>query len=177
MRVIESVPSFGWWPLSALGLLAALALLYSHPARAAGEVKVDGGGAIVESEDAGGGMPSSNPRVGTIVAAHPDQYVVVCVAGCDGKPRVVQLLPRPATARIGGYVPSMAKMGRELYGPPSPSKLARRANSDVVCVAGCIGRTGQVLQRVSGLPPLRTVKPSPQKRREEKRNEPLDIDP
>jgi hypothetical protein len=164
----------GWWLLSALGLMAALILISAYPARAAGEVTVDEGGTVVDTEDTGGGMPSSNARVRPILAAHPSQYVVICVAGCDGKPRAVQILPRPATARVGGYLPSMAKMGREIYGPPSPSSRGRQSAAqanDVVCLAGCIGRAGQVVQRVSGLPPVKVKATKP------KANEPLDMIP
>lgn len=144
-----------WWLLSAFGLIAAFALLYARPARAEGEVKVDDGGSVVERDDAGDGMPSSNPRVRPILAAHPGQYVVICVAGCDNKPKAVQVLPRRTAVRVGGYKPSMAKMGRGVYGPPSPSKLARQAAAradDVVCVAGCNRRPGQVVQRLPDLP-------------------------
>jgi hypothetical protein len=166
--------------LSAFGLMAALALLYAQPAHAEGEVKVDAGGTAVESEDAGGGMPSSNPRVRSILAAHPDRYVVACVAGCDGKPQAVQILPRSTTARVGGYRPSMAKMGREIYGPPSPSKLTRQAAAeadDVICVAGCNRRPGQIVQRLPGLPPLAKPKANKQKSGAKKRDTRFDLLP
>ena len=167
---------FVWQLLSALGLMATFVLLFAHPARAAGEVEVDEG-AVVDTEATGGGMPSSNPRVRPILAAHPGQSVVICVAGCDGKPRAVQVLPGPVTARVGGYLPSMAKMGTEAYGPPSPvGRQAAAQDNDVVCLAGCAGRPGQVLQRVSDLPPAK-VKPTKPRRTEERRNAPLGIDP
>lgn len=156
-----------------------MALLYAFPALAAGEVAVDEGGVVVDVE-AGGGMPSSNPRVRPILAAHPGQYVVICVAGCDGKSRAVQVLPGPVTARVGGFVPSTAKMGNEIYGPPRPAALAGKATAqanDVVCVAGCIGRPGQVVQRMSGLPPPQGAKALKRKTNGDKRNEPLDINP
>jgi hypothetical protein len=170
----------GWWLLSALGLMAALALVSAHPARAeaqaqaeaqAGaqaeaEVKVDDGGTVVESDDSGAGMPSSNPRVRPILAAHPGQYVVICVAGCDHKPQAVQVLPRETTVRIGGYAPSMARMGREVQGPPSASQRARQVAApadDVVCIAGCNRHPGQVVQTLPGLPP--SAKPQPKERK------------
>jgi hypothetical protein len=136
-----------------LALTAALACLLSLNARADDKVTVEAGGRAPETEDTGGGMPSSNPRVRPILAAHPGQLVVVCVAGCDGKPRAVQVLPGPVTARVGGYVPSAGKIDKEVYGPPHPGKLAGAADADVVCLAGCTGRPGQVVQRVSDLPP------------------------
>jgi hypothetical protein len=53
-------------------------------------------------------------------------------------------------------VPSAAKTGKPVYGPQRPgASPASRASTenDVVCVAGCAGKPGQVLQRISGLPP------------------------
>jgi hypothetical protein len=176
-RPAERQYLFVWYLLSALGLMATFVLLSAHPARAAGEVEIDEGGAVVDAEATGGGMPSSNPRVRPILAAHPGQSVVICVAGCDGKPRAVQVLAGPVTARVGGYLPSMAKMGTEAYGPPSPAgRQAATQDNDVVCLAGCTGRPGQVLQRVSDLPPIK-VKPAKRERSKEKRDAPLDIDP
>jgi hypothetical protein len=156
------------WPLLARYLLAALSLmvalnfLSSLNARAESKVEVDEGGALLDSDDTGGGMPSSNPRVHPILAAHPDQFVVICVAGCDGKPHAVQILPRSGavTARAGGYVPSMGKMGKESYGPPRPAHAGGTASeaNDVVCLAGCIGRPGQVVERITDLPPPRRAR-------------------
>jgi hypothetical protein len=159
--------------------VGALSFLQALPVRAAGEVVVDEGGTVVDMGVIGGGMSSSNPRVGPILAAHPGQYVVICVAGCNGKPRVVQLLPRPMTVRVGELVPSKAKTGPEVYGPSRPEARAGKAEAktnDVVCVAGCTGRVGQVLQRMSGLPPEKTK--APQKTGDkERRIEPLDTNP
>jgi hypothetical protein len=157
--------------------MAALSLFSSLAARAEGKVGLDEGGTVVDADDAGGGMSSSNPRVQPILAAHPARYVVICVAGCDGKPQAVQVLPRPVTARVGGFLPSTAKMGNETYGPPRPATLADKTAStqnDVVCLAGCSGRPGQVVDRIADLPPPRKAVP---KARKDKRNEPLDVDP
>jgi hypothetical protein len=174
-RCLERWPSLGWLLLSALGLMAALSFLSSTGARAENKVELDQGGAVADTVDPRDGMPSSNPRVRSILAAHPGQYVVICVAGCNGKPHAVQILPRPVTARAGGYLPSMAKMGKEAYGPPRPAALARSSvvqANDVVCVAGCVGRPGQVVQRVSGLPP-----PARRKASNKKRDNRLDLLP
>jgi hypothetical protein len=149
----------GWLALSALGLMALLSL-YALPLHAAEEVTVDEGGTL-EDVDVGNGMPASNALVRPILAAHPGQLVVVCVAGCPSKVRAVQVLPRPVTARAGGFVPTAAKMGNEAYGPPPPAKLRGQTanlNNDVICVAGCAGRPGQVVQRITGLPSPQTVK-------------------
>jgi hypothetical protein len=136
-------------------LLAAAALcVLTHKAHA-NDVKVDAGGDAIDLHS-GGGMPDTNPRVKSILAAHPNDFVTICVAGCDGKSKVVQVLPRPVTTRTGEVVPSSAK---DTYGPPKPGKSSQRAsaadeNNDVICLAGCMGKAGQVLQRVKDLPPL-----------------------
>ena len=70
---------------------------------------------------------------------------------------MVQILPRPVTTRTGEVVPSSAK---DTYGPPKPGKSSQRAsaadeNNDVICLAGCMGKPGQVLQRIKDLPPLK----------------------
>src|SRR5688500_16845720 len=46
-----------------------------------------------ESSGSGKGMPASNPRVRGMLAAHPGEFVTICVAGCAGKPSIVQMLP------------------------------------------------------------------------------------
>jgi hypothetical protein len=136
-------------------LLAAAALCVVNPQAHATDVKVDAGGDAIDLHP-GRGMPDTNPRVKSILAAHPNDFVTICVAGCDGKSKVVQILPRPVTTRSGEVVPSSAK---DTYGPPKPGKSAQRAsaadeNNDVICLAGCMGKSGQVLQRVKDLPPL-----------------------
>lgn len=144
--------------LLSVGLAAALSLAHAGPLLAAEDkVAVDEGGRLSERLGSSVGMPSSNPRVRSILAAHPNQYVVICVAGC-GKPKIVQILPAPAAQRIGQHVPSAGKTNGEVYGPPSPGRAGRRGASkqdDVVCLAGCIGKPGKVLQHISGLPPPR----------------------
>jgi hypothetical protein len=157
--------------------MAVLSLVSSLAARAEGKVDLDEGGRVVDADDAAGGMSSSNPRVKSILAAHPGQYVVVCVAGCNGKPHAVQVLPRPVTARVGEFLPSAAKIGKETYGPPRPAGFADKTagtENDVLCLAGCSGRPGQVVDRIADLPPPSKAVP---KARKDKRNEPLDVDP
>lgn len=142
--------------LSVAGLATALWFANPAPLEAAGdEVAVDDGGTLTDRIGGGRGMPSSSPRVRPILAAHPNQYVVICVAGCDGRPKAVQILPRPTTGRVGAFVPSAAKSGGEVYGPPRPGQKQRAAvkQNDVVCLAGCVGKPGQVVQHLSGLPP------------------------
>jgi hypothetical protein len=169
--------------LAALGAAALLWLFHSPPARAENDVVVDGDSLAVAGS--GKGMPSSNPRVQSILAAHPNQLVVICVAGCDGKPKPVQILPLPVVGRVGQFVPSAATTGKGVYGPEKPgAPLAGSVAdiNDVVCVAGCNTRPGQVLQRITGLPPPPKVAP---KRKEEavpkepsaEKNEPLEVNP
>jgi hypothetical protein len=132
--------------------LAAAAMFAVAPSAHAKDVKVDAGGDALDLHT-GRGMPANNPRVQSILAAHPNEFVTICVAGCDGKSKVVQILPRPVTGRTGEYVQSSAK---DTYGPPQPGKPARQMsdeNNDVICLAGCMGKPGQILQRVKDLPP------------------------
>jgi hypothetical protein len=142
-------------------LLMAAFYLAQRPAHAADDVVMEDGGDALDVNISSPGMPASNPRVQPILAAHPDQYVVVCVAGCDGKPKAVQILPRTVMGRQGAFVPAAGKTGRQLYGPPRPGRsdaAAKAGANDIVCVAGCMGRPGQVLQRVSDLPAATKVK-------------------
>lgn len=140
-------------PVPLLG--AAICWLALVPARAADEVVVDAGGSAADVEYAGSGMPRSNARIAPLLYAHPNENVVACVAGCGGKPQVVQLLPKAVKARTGAFVPSAARMGNDVYGPPHPSSPGRASaiDDDVVCIAGCVGRPGQVLQELPDLPP------------------------
>ena len=46
-------------------------------------------------------MPATNPRVKSLLAAHPAEFVTICVAGCAGKPSIVQMLPKPIPSRRG----------------------------------------------------------------------------
>ncbi len=147
---------------------------------------------VVDGQDApnldnlGGGMPRSNPRVKPFLAAHPDRFVVLCVAGCSGpKSKIVQLLPRPVKGRTAEYQTSAA-------GPDDKAKAKSRFSTysdDVVCLAGCTGRPGQVVQRDLDLPPPIVPKPpqeptldaappaKPEPTKPWKGNEPLDINP
>jgi hypothetical protein len=149
-----------------LAVLGAV-VLSAGPALAADKVEIDEGGTVKKEADSGRGMRKASPPVRAILAAHPNQLVVVCVAGCGGKPRPVQILPKATTGRVGGHVPTAAHGDGKVYGPPVPAAVERaRTRDDVVCLAGCRGKPGQVLQHVSGLPPPR--KPMSVKEREEK---------
>jgi len=141
---------------------------------------------VVNGQDApdldnyGGGMRASNPRVKPFLAAHPDQFVVLCVAGCSGpKSKIVELLPRPVKGRTAEFLPSAAGPEDKANGK---SRFAPGESDDVVCVAGCTGKPGQVLQRDLDLPPPVVAKPPQEKSSDaappakpEKGPEPLDI--
>jgi hypothetical protein len=156
-----------WWllPAVALGLTALTA---AEAGAASNETKVDSGGKVTVVED-GPGMSAANPRVKQILEAHPNDFVVICVAGCDGKPKAVQILPRPTVGRVGENVPTAAPLtkGKATYGPPKPGagERAPDVSNDVVCLAGCSGKPGTVLQRMTDLPPptARSTKPAESK--------------
>lgn len=85
------------------------------------------------------GMPASNARVRPILAKHRNQFVVVCVAGCKGQASPVQFLPKPVRKRTGLFVPAAFFGGTVAE------------SDDVICLAGCDKKAGQVVQRMQGL--------------------------
>ena len=85
------------------------------------------------------GMPASNARVRPILAKHRNQFVVVCVAGCKGQANSVQVLPKPVRKRTGLFVPAAFFGGTVAE------------SDDVICLAGCDKKAGQVVQRMQGL--------------------------
>ena len=85
------------------------------------------------------GMPASNARVRPILAKHRNQFVVVCVAGCKGQASPVQVLPKPVRKRTGLLVPAAFFGGTVAE------------SNDVICLAGCDKKAGQVVQRMGGL--------------------------
>lgn len=147
----------------ASSLVAVAVLLFaSTPAPAEGEEVIEGGAAVADTHEDGRGMPASNPRVKAMLAAHPNEFVTICVAGCAGKPSIVQVLPKPLEGRSAA-MRTTAGDGRPNYG-------AYGLDTDAVtCVAGCSGRRGQAVQRLPGLPPLKAA-PS-----RTEGNEPLDV--
>jgi hypothetical protein len=113
------------------------------------------------------GMPATNPRVKSILAAHPREFVTICVAGCRGKPSIVQMLPMPATARAGEMRTTAGSMGDPGKRGGDAAGLLKADPNAITCVAGCGGRPGQVLQHLPELPTPR--------KEAEAGNEPLDI--
>ncbi len=149
----------------ASSLVAMAALLFaSTPAPAEGENVIEGGAvAVVAHEDAGSGMPASNPRVKAMLAAHPNEFVTICVAGCAGKPSIVQVLPKPVEARSAAM--------RTTAGDSRPNYGAYGVDADAVtCVAGCSGQRGAAVQRLPGLSPMKAPAAAPAAG-----NEPLDV--
>ena len=129
-----------------------------------------------------GGMSASNPRVEPFLEARPDQFVVLCVAGCNGaKSKIVELLPRPVKGRAAEFQPSAARPEDKGKGK---GQFAAEDIDDVVCLAGCTGKPGQVLQRDLDLPPPVVAKPAQEKTSDaappgkpENAPEPLDTHP
>ena len=85
------------------------------------------------------GMPASNARVQPILVKHRNQFVVVCVAGCRGQVNLVQVLPKPVRKRTAQFVPAA------FFGGTAAE------SDDVICLAGCDKKAGQVVQRMQGL--------------------------
>lgn len=93
----------------------------------------------------------SSPRVAAILAAHPDRDVLICLAGCGGGPKLVAIRNRPtdgvnAAAGAGQLQPTAAQLLAQ------PAVAAARLSSepqigDVICLAGCLGAPGEVVQK------------------------------
>lgn len=98
-------------------------------------------------------------RVGAILAAHPDRDVLICLAGCGvGGPKIVALRhpAAKATEPAGGETPSAelrTSSGRLTVKPAAmtptavkPDLTAEPAVGDVICLAGCTGEPGEIVQ-------------------------------
>ncbi len=151
--------------ITACVLAAATLLFAATPAPAAGDEIVAGGEVSQVAEAPERGMPATNPRVKSLLASHPNEFVTICVAGC-GKPTIVQMLPKPSERRVGAM---RTTAGGADQGRPHPSYDAADRDA-VLCVAGCGGRTGEVVQRMPELPPLKVAPHATEGRG----NEPLD---
>jgi hypothetical protein len=107
------------------------------------------------------GMPATNPRVKSILAAHPREFVTICVAGCSGKPSIVQVLPMPTTTRTGKMRTTAGSMDGPRKGGADAAGFPPTDPNAITCVAGCGGRAGQVVQRLPDLPA--SGQPAPRK--------------
>src|SRR5687767_10728371 len=86
-------------PLIFASCIAAVGALLFASTPAPAEDELVEGGKVADIEDPGSGMPASNPRVKGLLAGRSNDFITVCVAGCAGKPAIVQVLPKPIEAR------------------------------------------------------------------------------
>lgn len=153
-------------------MASAFLVLAPAPSLAEAEELIEGD---VVDEGAGGGkgMAASNPRVKSMIAAHPGEFVTICVAGCDGKPSIVQMLPKPFESRSSEMRTTAGNFGPSGRGLAQPAGYGPASSDTTTCVAGCGGPPGQVLQRMPLLPPAakRALRGDA-----EAGNEPLDVD-
>jgi len=140
-------------PFAFASCLAGAAVLLSAatPAPAESDTVVEGGKALEVEPQSERGMSALNPRVRGLLDANPQDFVTICVAGCSGKPRIVQMLPKPYEGRAGSMRTTAG--GADHGAGPDDA---------VTCVAGCGGRPGQIVQRMSELPPAK-ASPRPKK--------------
>ena len=182
LSVIETLAPCSWAlavrrlvPSIALACLTVGGVLVLAPAllQAEAEELIEDGDVVDVGHVGEKGMPATNPRVKSILAAHPREFVTICVAGCIGKPSIVQILPMPATARAGEMRTTAGSMdGLHTRRRADAAGIAAADPNAVTCVAGCGGRPGQVLQRLPDLPARRQAPPP---KDAEAGNEPLDI--
>jgi hypothetical protein len=150
-------------------LSVVAALLFSPAAIAQDNASApDAIPSLVRGEAADPGMPASNPRVKSLLAAHPGELLTICVAGC-GKPQIVQALPKPKEVRSGAM--------RTTAGGAAASAAPKAAydtvdRDSVLCVAGCGGKSDRVVQQMQGLPAPPKTAPA---RADKGTNEPLDV--
>ncbi len=153
------VPSIG---VTMSLLVVAALLVLVPPADPAEADEIVAGGSATRAADTFEGMPATNPRVKSLLAAHPGDFVTICVAGC-GKPTIVQMLPKPLESRVGAMRTTAA-------GGPAQPAYEKADRDAVLCVAGC-GAHNKVVQRLPGLPAAPKAVPKP---KDPLRNEPLD---
>ncbi len=177
LSVFETFASGSWAPAVrrlrpsvALACLTVGCALVLAPALLPAEAEelVEDGDVVDVGHVGEKGMPATNPRVKSLLAAHPRDFVTICVAGCMGKPSIVQILPMPAAARAGEMRTTAGSMG----GSPTRGQADAADSDAVTCVAGCGGRPGQVVQRLPDLPSRRQATP---RKAPDVGNEPLDI--
>jgi len=131
-------------PFALASCFAAAAILLSAttPAPAEPDTVIEGGKAVDVDPRPERGMPASNPRVRGLIDANPQDFATICVAGCSGKPRIVQMLPKPYEGRAASMRTTAG--GADLGSGPDDA---------VTCMAGCGGRPGEIVQRLPDLPP------------------------
>ena len=103
-----------------------------------------------------------------ILAKHPDSNIIICIAGCGPQPSIVQVMPREAETRTESQVvPSSGRLGGDDAATPNAS-AAQPDTADVICLAGCLKKRGDVVHRkakVSWLTPQQSEAMKQQLRR------------
>lgn len=81
------------------------------------------------------GIADRDPRIAPILAAHPDRDLILCLAGCGKGISVVDVRrhAQPLSAVVAEMVPTSSSLRQ------APSA------ADVVCIAGCVGKPGEVV--------------------------------
>ncbi len=87
-----------------------------------------------------------------ILAKHPDSNVIICVAGCGPQPSIVQVLPREQDTRTESeVVPSSGRLGGDNDNDSKAATKAQPETGDIVCLAGCLKKRGEVVHRKAKL--------------------------
>lgn len=101
-----------------------------------------------------GGTSADGAEARVILAAHPGRDVVICLAGCGGGPKLVAVLEPRGAASISAHglmlptsapLPAAGDRSTEVGAAAAPAGEPSRG--DVICLAGCPGAVGQVVQR------------------------------
>jgi hypothetical protein len=81
------------------------------------------------------GIPDTHKSVAPVLAAHPDRDLILCLAGCGGGTSIVEIRRRPlkVAASTAQFVPA--------------SGGGKPQTGDIICLAGCVGRVGEVVYR------------------------------
>ena len=89
------------------------------------------------------GIPDTHASVRMILAAHPDQDLVLCLAGCGDLPSIVHIR---ANAPLAGPKQNAGAPAGSVQAAPTTRGPAidqvRPESGDVICVAGCSGPAG-----------------------------------
>lgn len=89
-------------------------------------------------------VADNHKLVAPLLAMHPGSNVVICMAGCSDRPAVVQVIPRKLAE-----VQTRSEMV-PTSGPVTPGDEPADATpptGDIICLAGCLDKPGQVVHR------------------------------
>ncbi|MGQ0671398.1 MAG: hypothetical protein ACT4N2_00760 [Hyphomicrobium sp.] len=84
------------------------------------------------------GISDAHASVAPLLAAHPDRDLILCLAGCGGRASIVAIRLRPSLVEADGG---------EMVPTASAEASALPRAGDIVCVAGCVGKPGEVVFR------------------------------